>query len=256
MVIYMVTESAKKRNYFLPKGGVSDIYSPRAILPQEPLDYEKHCGIPFGSYCQAADEMTPKNSQKPRTLDCIYLRCSDHKQGGHDVLDLGTGAVKTRPRVSKIPVTKAVLEVVHTMADRQNMPRGLKILTRTKQVLYDSSLIAGVDYVADHSNQEDVNEDATVNSDSKTVCDNEEANDDNHIEEDQSEIDIDPDDESEVQEQSNQSEVEVSDNESGQEDHPQLDDITQSNVLPQPDEDATRRSTRPRVPATHMNIAA
>ena len=73
MVIYMVTESAKMLNYFPPKGGVSDTYSPRAILHQQPLDYEKHCGIPFGSYCQAADEMTPKNSQKPRTLDCIYL---------------------------------------------------------------------------------------------------------------------------------------------------------------------------------------
>ena len=47
--------------------------------------------------------------------------------------------------------------------------------------------------------------------------------------------------ESEVQEQSNQSEVEVSDDESGQGDHSQLDDIIQSNVLPEPDEDATRR---------------
>ena len=73
MVIYMVMESAKKLNYFPPKGGVSDIYSPRAILHQQPLDYEKHCGIPFGSYCQAADETFPKNSQKSCTLDCIYL---------------------------------------------------------------------------------------------------------------------------------------------------------------------------------------
>ena len=68
MVIYMVTENAKKLNYFQPKGGVSDIYSPRAILHQEPLDYEKHCDIPFGSYCQAADETFTKNPQTPHTL--------------------------------------------------------------------------------------------------------------------------------------------------------------------------------------------
>ena len=61
--------------------------------------------------------------------------------------------------MSKIPVTKAVLEAVHTLANQQNMPRGLKIFTRTKQVLYDSSLIAGVDYADDHSNQ-DINKDA------------------------------------------------------------------------------------------------
>ena len=58
-----------------------------------------------------------------------------------------------------------------------------------------------------------------------------------------------------MQEQSNQSEVEACNDESGQDDHSQLDDNTQSNVLPEPHKDATRRSTQKRVPVTCMNIA-
>ena len=46
-------------------------------------------------------------------------------------------------------------------------------------------MIAGVDYATDHSKQEDINDDVTMNNDNNIVCDNEEANDDDHIEEDQ-----------------------------------------------------------------------
>jgi hypothetical protein len=37
------------------------------------IDYEKHCKYAFGSYMQAHDDPKIKNSNSPRTLDCIYL---------------------------------------------------------------------------------------------------------------------------------------------------------------------------------------
>jgi hypothetical protein len=43
MVKYLVMESAKKLNYFPNKNGVSKYYSPRMILHQENIDYERHC---------------------------------------------------------------------------------------------------------------------------------------------------------------------------------------------------------------------
>jgi hypothetical protein len=80
MVKILTMECAKKLNFFPPKGGILPYYSPRMILHQESLDYSKHCSIPFGSYVQAHNEPDPKNTQHPRTLDCIYLRYVDNVQ--------------------------------------------------------------------------------------------------------------------------------------------------------------------------------
>jgi hypothetical protein len=91
MVKILAMECAKKLNFFPPKGGISPYYSPRMILHQQNLDYNKHCSIPFGAYVQAHHEPDPKNTQHPRTLDCVYLRYTDNDQGGHHLLDLRTG---------------------------------------------------------------------------------------------------------------------------------------------------------------------
>jgi hypothetical protein len=91
MMKILTMESAKKLNFFPPKGGISKYYSPRMILHQQSLDYMKHCSIPFGSYVQVHTEPDPTNTQLPRTLDCIYLRYVDKDQGGHCLLDLRTG---------------------------------------------------------------------------------------------------------------------------------------------------------------------
>jgi hypothetical protein len=91
MVKILTMECAKKQNSFPPKGGISPYYSPRVILPKQALEYIKNCTIPFASYVQAHTKPDPKNTQHPRTLDCLYLRYVDNNQGGHEVLDLRIG---------------------------------------------------------------------------------------------------------------------------------------------------------------------
>ena len=66
-------ESAKKLNFFPPQGGVSQYYSPRMILHATNLNYDRHCQHAFGTYVQAHDDPDPKNTMRPRTLDCVYL---------------------------------------------------------------------------------------------------------------------------------------------------------------------------------------
>ena len=73
MMEVLAMESTKKLNYFPPKNGLSPYYSPHSIVNGTQIDYNKHCSIPFGTYCQAHDENNPKNSQLPRTIDTIYL---------------------------------------------------------------------------------------------------------------------------------------------------------------------------------------
>ncbi len=91
MIKFLVLECATKLNYFPPKGGISQVYSPRMILHHRTLDY-KNCQHEFGAYVQAHEDPHPKNSQQPRTLDCIYLRPSATGHG-HDVLNVYSGDV-------------------------------------------------------------------------------------------------------------------------------------------------------------------
>ena len=130
MVKILTMECAKKLNFFPPQGGISTYYSPRMIMHQQSLDYSKHCSIAFGSYVQAHTEPDPKNTQYPRTLDCIYLRYVDNDQSGHHLLDLRTGRTIKRRTVTVIPITSNVIDLVHQMATNNNMADGLKLNQR------------------------------------------------------------------------------------------------------------------------------
>jgi hypothetical protein len=50
LIWYLVTTQASTLNLFPAKGGISPYYSPRTILGLTPLDYEKHCAVPFAAY--------------------------------------------------------------------------------------------------------------------------------------------------------------------------------------------------------------
>ena len=56
LIKILVMECTKKLIFFPSKNGVSSYYSPRVILHQRGLDYNKHCKYQFGSYVQAHDD--------------------------------------------------------------------------------------------------------------------------------------------------------------------------------------------------------
>jgi hypothetical protein len=157
MIKMLVSESAKKLNYFPSKHGVSHYYSPRMILHQKGMDYKKHCVFAFGTYVQAHDEPKPKKSSEARTLDCIYLRYSDNIQGGHEVLHLPTNKIVKRQYITPSPITPSIIKQVHDIAIMENMPEGLKIKNKTGNLLYDHAWIAGVDYDHQDTDTDDTN---------------------------------------------------------------------------------------------------
>ena len=61
MTTYMVFYVVKLLNYFPAKGGISDQYSPKAILSGK-LVHIKYYTMPFGTYCQVHEEVAPRNS--------------------------------------------------------------------------------------------------------------------------------------------------------------------------------------------------
>jgi hypothetical protein len=80
----LVTTQAGKLILFPAKGGISPYYSPRTKLGLPPLDYDKHCAVPFGAYVQANHETNQTNSNAVQTIDAIYLQPALNMQGGHE----------------------------------------------------------------------------------------------------------------------------------------------------------------------------
>ena len=106
-------------NLFPAKDGVSKHYSPKMILTNESLDYDKHFQVAFGQYVQVNHESNQKNSNIARTLDAIYLRPNNNIQSGHEVMDLSTGRVITKLVVNPIPMSQNKIETVKST--RQNI---------------------------------------------------------------------------------------------------------------------------------------
>ena len=157
MIKYLAMKVTSDLNLFPVKGGVSDFYSPNVILSRQNLDYKKHCRYEFGSYVQASQVNNPSNTNRPRTIDGIYLRPTKTIQGGHEIMDLSTGRVITRPKVTVIPISDIIKKKVEDMATEQGI-KSLKFFNRKKEELFhDTDMIAGV--VPDVDSEESDNED-------------------------------------------------------------------------------------------------
>lgn len=150
VIQYMVTEAAKKLNYFPPQGGISDYFSPREILHHRKLDYRKQC-IPTLS-CVIGHEVST-NTPRPRGWDCIYLCQNDPIRGGHTLYHVVTQSVITRPHVTVVPYTDDTIKAINQIGRSQGI-NNLKITTRGGRILHDHSLLAGVEH-EEHETEED-----------------------------------------------------------------------------------------------------
>jgi hypothetical protein len=164
MTKILVMDSAKKLNFFPAKNGISEYFSPRMLLHQRNLDYTKNCKFTFGTYVQAHDEPSPTNDLSARTLDCIYLRYRESHQGGHELLHLPTNKIIIRRNITPLPITREIVDQVSAIANSEGMPSGLKIVSKTDAILYDSAWIAGVD-INNDDNDDDDNDDDEINND-------------------------------------------------------------------------------------------
>ena len=168
MTIILVMDSAKKLNFFPSKNGISEYYSPRMILHQKNLDYNKNCKYTYGTYVQAHDEPSQTNDLSARTLDCIYLRYKDTHQGGHELLHLQTNKIIVRRNITPMPITQTIIDKVTAIAHKEGMPSGLKIISKTDNIMYDSDWSAGVDPNNNNNDNDNDNIDNKNNEDDET----------------------------------------------------------------------------------------
>jgi hypothetical protein len=119
LTIYIVFKAVKLLNYFPPKGGISDIISPKTIMTGETLSYTLQLTLPLGQYCQVHEEFTPRNSQLPRTQGAICLGPSGNLQGGFKFMSLASGKVLSRRTWDQIPMPNSVITRVNELGKDQ-----------------------------------------------------------------------------------------------------------------------------------------
>ena len=108
MVANMVLYVTKLLNFFPVKNGFSNTLSPKAIITSEQLNY-KHYKLPFGSYCQVHEEMTPHSNMTARMLGAISLGASGNLQVAQRFLSLKTGEVVVCYSYTEVPMPDEVI---------------------------------------------------------------------------------------------------------------------------------------------------
>jgi hypothetical protein len=92
------------------------------------LDFNKHCKLEFGAYVQTHEQHD--NSMDSRTIGAIALRPTGNTQGGYFFMSLATGRRITRRSWTALPMPQDVIDRVNTIAQQQNVNRGLLFLDR------------------------------------------------------------------------------------------------------------------------------
>jgi hypothetical protein len=119
LTVHIFLNTVKLLSFFPTKGGILDIFSPKAILSGETLDHKKHLCLQIGQYCQVHGEDPPRNSQVPRTNGAISLGLSGNLQGGFKFMALSSGRKVVRRSCDAIPMSDTVIARVNALGSDQ-----------------------------------------------------------------------------------------------------------------------------------------
>ena len=123
-------------------------------MSQSNWDYNKHFQVEFGDFVQASQVNIPKNINRPRKLDEIYLYLVPNLRGGNWIIDLRKVQLITRPKLADVTIIYVVINAVEKIAEKQGF-NSLKFYHRKKkEIILPDVNLTGVDRQPYHS-QED-----------------------------------------------------------------------------------------------------
>jgi hypothetical protein len=111
----IVKQAAMWLNMFPNPDGVSEVLSPRAIVTGIQADFNTHCRIPIGAYCEVHDEPNPTNTKTKQTTTAIALGPTTNLLGSYYFMSLQTGQRISRRSWTEKPATPTVIERVHAI---------------------------------------------------------------------------------------------------------------------------------------------
>jgi len=153
MLIQMVLHTVPFMNSFPRKGGLKH-YPPSAIMTGAQLHINR-LQLKFGSYCQVAEDVTPRNSLAARTRAAISMGPSRNLSGVHCFLALDSGKMIVRNRWKELPMPTAVIDRVNVLGWAE---RSLLVFTDCQ------GRVIG-DYAPTTAEQADAEEDKSVIAD-------------------------------------------------------------------------------------------
>jgi hypothetical protein len=118
-------------NAFPSKSGISETLSPREIVLRHKLDFKRHCRAPFGSYCEAHDELEPTNNMVSRSMPSIVLGPTGNLQGTYKFFSLVTGKKIKRRRLTRYPMPDSVIKKVEGYARKAGKAKALDFADRS-----------------------------------------------------------------------------------------------------------------------------
>ena len=108
----------KIAEFLSSKRGISDQYSPKAIMSGEIINYKQYC-LPFGLYCQVHKEDLPRNSMESRMQRAISLGPSTNCQGAQKIYTLTKSKVIVKRSWNVIPTNDGVITRVNRLGADQ-----------------------------------------------------------------------------------------------------------------------------------------
>lgn len=136
MIIELVYAKTFFKNAVPALDGVSEVLSPREIVTQQRINYNRHCTLVFGQYVQTHEEHD--NTMQSRTIGAIALRPTGARQGGYLFLNLQTGRLITRNHWTECPMLCDVINRVQILARRKDRV-GVEFRGRTGSMMESDS---------------------------------------------------------------------------------------------------------------------
>lgn len=130
IIVELVHAKTFYKNAVPALDGVSDTISPREIVTQQRIHFDRHCCIVFGQYVQTHEEHD--NSMKSRTIGAIAMRPTGARQGGYFFFSLESGRLISRNHWTECVMPKEVIGRVHRLARRGDLV-GVEFSDRTGQ---------------------------------------------------------------------------------------------------------------------------
>jgi hypothetical protein len=97
-------------NAFPVKTRISSCFLPRELLMQWKLNYNKHCRVLSGSYCEVRNELSPSKTMVPRTHKAIALGPTNNLQGSMKFYCLMTAHVLKLREFMPLPMPDQIVK--------------------------------------------------------------------------------------------------------------------------------------------------
>jgi len=146
MILELIaSRAAELMNIFPAKGGISSHFSPQQIIERVNIDFKNDMVAEMGQYVHAIGTET-NNTMAPRSIEAIYIGPTKGQRTGHQVFNLHTKRILSRPKVVVLPITDQVIQRVQTWAAEEGI-HSLKFYDkkRNEETFQDGDQIAGVD---------------------------------------------------------------------------------------------------------------